>query len=327
LKVLTVEPGVPEGFDISSDTGIVQFFKPLAQSEYETLATALLGRPDVCLRVYRQFGAEFRDLDFLSHFPHVRRLAIDLFELSNIEGLQAVTDLDEFSFGLTRKKNFSLQVLGRFRSIRRLHLEGQSKDIDVIADIPQLDNLTLRSITLVDVALLGEMSGLKRLAINLGGTRDLKPLSMLHDLERLELCMIRGLSDISFIEDLESLETLVLQALRNIDHLPSFQRLARLRSIHLETMKILSDLSAIGEAGSLESLALIDMRAVDPESLKVLIGHPKLRKFTAGLGSFKRNAYAYALLGLPSTGWVPDALRERVEQGMVIQAAERLIRP
>lgn len=327
MSVFIVERGLPANFDLPAGTDIVQFSSPLSQHDYETLGSALVARPEVRLRIYDSPGDKFKTLDFLSHFPNVRRLAVELFGLADIEGLQAVNDLDEFTFGLTRKKSFSLRVLRRFRSIRTLYLEGQSKDIDVVADIPHLDDLTLRSVTLADVALLGAMSRLKRLAINLGGTRDLRPLSMLQGLEHLELCMIRGLSDVSFIENLESLESLDLQALRNVGRLPSFQRLARLRSIRLETMKGLSDLSAIGDAGSLESLALIDMRAVDPESLKALIGHPKLREFTAGLGSFKRNAYAYALLGLPSTGWVPNTLRERVERGMAVKAAERLIKP
>ncbi len=76
-----------------------------------------------------------------------------------------------------------------------MYLEGQTKDIEVVS---QLTSLTLRSITLPNLALLQPLAQLRALDIN-------------GQLEYVELWMIRGFSDlapavdnaiaVSFVED------------------------------------------------------------------------------------------------------------------------------
>ena len=76
---------------------------------------------------------------------------------------------------------------------------------------PELTSLTLRSITLPDLAQLQPLAQLRALDIKLSGTRDLTLLPAIGQLEYVELWVIRGFSDlapavdnaiaVSFVED------------------------------------------------------------------------------------------------------------------------------
>lgn len=111
-KILTVDPGLPEGLRIPPEVEHVQFNEALTESDYANLAEALRSRPEVRLRVY---GQNLTRLDFLKHFSHVRRLYVDLWLLTDLSGLQAIRELDEFIFGITKTKAHSLDFLRRFQ--------------------------------------------------------------------------------------------------------------------------------------------------------------------------------------------------------------------
>lgn len=318
-QIRTIHPHLPGSFTISPAIKQVQFEPALTESDYATLAETLRGRPEVSLRVY---GYNLKDLDFLKHFSHVRKLGIDLWFLTDLTGLQAVNTLDEFAFGWTKTKKHSLDFLARFPDLQNLYVEGHHKDIDVISQLKHLEWLTLRSITLPELDLLVQLPILSHLDIKLGGTTNLKALPNLVKLEYLELWLIRGLADLSVIGDMTSLESLFLQALKNVTQLPSFAQLKRLRRVSVQTMKGLRDLSPIAEAPALEELVLTDMGSLYPRSLRCFVGHPALRKFHGGLGSGKRNAYAEALLGLPPSVWLPPGMRERVALEIMAERAK-----
>jgi hypothetical protein len=219
--------------------------------------------------------------------------------LTSLEGLRHLpADVESLVIGWTRRR-LDLAPLGRFGELRTLYLEGQTKNLEVISGLRSLDDLTLRSITLPDLTLLLRLTGLRSLDLKLGGTRDLALLPRIGELRYLELWMIKGLSDVSAIGGVESLRSLFLQALPQVRTLPDLSRLGSLRRVHLETMKGLTDLRPLATAPSLEEILLVDMRHLAPEDLRPLLGLPRLRAVTPGLGSFKKNDAATELLGLP----------------------------
>jgi hypothetical protein len=65
-------------------------------------------------------------------------------------------------------------------------------------------------------------------------------------------------------------------------------------------MKGLRDLSPLATAPALDGVELIEMRHLHPEDLAPLVGLPRLKAVTPGLGSRRKNEAAAALLGLPS---------------------------
>jgi hypothetical protein len=293
--IIEVRPNLPADFAIAPWISSVQFCRRLSVDDYSILAKALQGRPDVCLRVY---GYEYTDIDFLANFAHVRQLQVDCWTVSNFDGILAIRELDSLVLGWTEKKSQSLRFLACFPTVRRLHVEGHRKDIDVIAELSNIEHLSLRSITLPDIALLTALPRLRCLEIKLGGTSQLQALPLLTQLRYLELWLVRGLSDLSMLARMTQLEVLCLQALKKVVELPSFRELRGLRGVWLETMKGLYDLSPVADAPALEVALLINMPHIKIDDIRSFAGHPTLRAFRAGLGSLRRNAEALRVVGV-----------------------------
>ena len=286
---------------------IVQFNGPLESGEHERLGALLAERPDTVLRAYDGPGMP-DDLGFLAHYPCLAHLQIDLLRLKGLDGLAALPDtLSSLWIGETVSPAGSLRVLERFTGLEELGLDGHVRDIAAIGRLTGLRRLTLRRITLPDLSPLLPLRNLRDLEITLGGTRDLALLPEIGRLRRLDLYRVRKLSDLGFVSRLSELQWLGLQALGNVGALPSLAPLRRLRRVALETMKGITDFRPIAAAPALEELSLIDMKHLQSEHLRPLVGHPNLKAAVIGLGSFKRNAAGADLLG------VSDRLRDPFE--------------
>ena len=108
---------------------VVQFSQPLSESELRRAGALVAGRPDIQLYVY---GNASRDLDFLSHFPGLKRLQLALHGLEDASGIANVAgSLEEFRFGPT-KKTFSLQFLDAMPALRGLFLAGHKKNLAAV---------------------------------------------------------------------------------------------------------------------------------------------------------------------------------------------------
>lgn len=277
---------------------IVQFSTPLTDDDHRTLGEWLSGYPAVTLRAY----GSVPDLEFLRFYPELRRFSADaLYDyLESFGGLLHLRpDLQALTLGETRRP-LSLQPLGRFTGLRRLCLEKQTKDLDVVARLTSLTSLTLRSITLPDLSLLLPLTRLRALDLKLGGTRDLSLLPRVGKLEYFELWMVRGLDDITPVAKVTTLQHLFLQALKQVTGLPDLSRLAQLETVHLETMKGITDLTPLLTAPALREVSLVDMGHLQPADVGVLARHPRLRFLTAGLNSDKKNRAVRELVRLPS---------------------------
>ena len=283
-------------------SGTVQFDRRLTDPDMARLGEWFRAYPEMTLRAYGSYDGSIRDLEFLRFFPTLRRFAADALydSLTSLDGLRHISaDADYLGIGETKAK-LDLAALGRFGGLTQLQLEGQTKHLDVLSGLTALQDLTLRSITMPDLALLLPLSRLRSFALKLGGTRDLGLLPRIGELRYLELWMIRGLADVSVIGRLPTVRSLFLQALRQVESLPDLRAATSLRRVHLETMKGLRDLRPLATAPALERVELIDMRHLVPEDLRPLVGLPNLRSVTPGLGSRRKNEAAASMLGLPS---------------------------
>ncbi|MEA2546054.1 MAG: hypothetical protein QOI09_1327 [Chloroflexota bacterium] len=281
--------------------GVVQFDRRLNDDDFRRLGEWFQPYPEMTLRAYGSYDHSIADLEFLRFFPTLRRFGADALwdSLTSLDGLRHLSpDLEELGIGATRTK-LDLAILARFPALTWLFLEAQTKHLEVISGLGKLDDLTLRSITMPDLSLLVPLRRLRSLDLKLGGTRDLGLLPRVGELRYLELWMIRGLTDVSAVGQIPSLRVLFLQALRQVDSLPDFRRATELRRVRLETMKGLRDLSPLATAPALEGVELIDMRHLQPGDLAPLVGLPRLKAVTPGLGSRRKNEAAAAMLGLP----------------------------
>jgi len=271
-------------------------------------------RPDVQLRIYGHYGLTC-ELSFLPRMNNVRRLSVDCLDgassvdaLAKLKGLQSlgigIRSLESFDFlsGLdgscltdlalmaTFSKRPSLSLLAGFDKLERLYLEGQQKDIEVIARLTLLQDLTLRSVSVVDLHFLRKLPSLWSLDIKLGGCRDLAALAGLQNLKYLELWQIKGLRDLVPVSSMTGLQYLFLQSLRQVTCLPNFTDLQHLRRVHLENMKGLSTLVPLETAPALEELVCVSAKDLRPKDFEALLRKPTLKRLLAGLGSDSANS-------------------------------------
>lgn len=293
---------------------VVQFRSMLAEADFAQLAEFMSGYPDVLFRAYGSYDGSITNLDFLRYFPKLRHFAADALyhSLASLDGLAFLpADLNSLSIGWT-KRRLSLAGLGRFHQLETLHLEGQTKDIEVLREVRSLRHLTLRSITLPDLSLLEPLKQLRALALKLGGTKNLDLLPRMGSLRYLELWMVKGLSDVGAVGELSKLKYLFLQSMKNVTALPDLDRGSELRGVHLETMKGLKDLTPLGVLTHLEQLAVYDMSHLQPADFQFLIGHPSLTELSTGLGSKKKHQALAEMFDLPRVSsskrdWIEDA--------------------
>lgn len=288
----------------------VQFYDPLREVELDHVAALLEQAPHVTLRA---FGRAATDLEFLRHFPRLRRLEIDLFSLRHLEGLSYLrTDLEALAIGSMSQDSYGkldLAPIARFGELRELALRAHKRNIEVISQLAHLERIMLRSITLPDLSLLLPARGLRSLDLKLGGTKNLGLLGEFPSLRYLELWRILGLDDLGPVSECTSLQHLFLQDLPRVARLPDLSLLTSLRRITLWHLKALSDLKPLMQAPALTELVLIDMPRIGVDEISPLASHPTLARAHVGLGSASRNAAAAQVLGLPPADWARDSFR------------------
>ena len=257
------------------DLRVVQTSGPIDDKTLRRLNDSLFAeRPDLEFRVYG-FYSEPCDLSFLAQMTNVQRLSADC--LHHASGIEAIAEipllkrlsigiwnLEEFDFlsdvsdqveslflGGTKSKKPDLSPLSRFRNLKTIYLEGQKKNIEVVSGLHNLEDVTLRSITVPSLDFLVPLKKLWSLDIKLGGTRNLAAIEGMNHLKYLELWQIKGLTDIRVVSTLTGLQHLFLQALTQVSAIPDLRALRNLRRITMDTMKGLKDVSALRDAPAL----------------------------------------------------------------------------
>jgi hypothetical protein len=271
-----------------------------------------VARPDVQVRVYGHYSSQC-DLRFVRLLPNVRRFAADCLRratgveaIAGMQGLEALSlgiyELTDFSvleraapgltsltLGATRSKRLTLTPLSRFRSLRVLYLDGHEKHIEVLSGLPELEDVTLRSITTPDLEFLRHLPKLWSLDIKLGGIRNFKGIEGKDSIAYLELWQVRDLRNIDVVGTLRGLQYLFLQSLPHIEALPRLTELSALRRIIVQNLTGLRDFTAVASAPSLEEFALIQGNKQTPEQLLPVLRNPRVRSVSALFGSYRRN--------------------------------------
>lgn len=291
---------------------VLQCSTPVSGATWDLLNSSFFTRrPDVQLRVYGFYGLVC-DLSFVSRLQNVRRfsadalmlatgvehlveleqlesLAIGIFDLKNFDFLADLPiSIRELSLEATRSRKPRLGLLKRFSSLVTLYLDGQQRDIEVLAELETLENLTLRSITTRNLSYLKPLDRLQSLDIKLGGISDLSGLEDKSSIKYLELWQIKGLSDIGVVSSLSGLQFLFLQSLKHVRQIPGLARLTHLRRVWLENMKGLEDLTAIAGAPGLEEFVHTSAQNFEPDQYEALIRHPRLQRMFVGFGSERK---------------------------------------
>lgn len=307
---------------IPRGTRWVQFNEALSDRQHRRISTWLADHPEASLRVYGNYTASIKDLEFLRHYATLGGFEIDSIypDVPDLAGLRHLPDdLRRLRLGvpsgpagrdlLARSARLVHLTIGEHKqlppeisgltTLRSLFVAGPVKDLEVVAGLEQVEELGLGSVTVEGLANLSGLTGLRSLSLHLGGTRDLSTLPRFRDLARLELVMIRGFSDLSVLPELASLEHLKLEAMKNVTEIPGLRALHRLKEVELHTMKGIRDLRPIADAPNLEVFWLTSAMHLQPEVLEPFVGHPSLKRARVGFGSDRKNRRAREILDLP----------------------------
>jgi hypothetical protein len=297
-----------------SQLKVLQTSSPVEGGTWDILNDRLFSkRHDVRLRIYGFYSLDC-DLSFLPRLQNVRRFSADcLMQAHGVEHLTSLKELESLSIGIfnletfdflenlsvaslrelslaaTKSKKPTLRKIGRFDQLRRLYLEGQQKDLDVISTMPRIEEITLRSIGLDNLDLLKGLKNLWSLDIKLGGLSDLSSLKDMNGIKYLELWQVRGLKDISAISTMRGLQFLFLQSLPHISTLPDLSELTALRRVHLDSMKGLQDVHAIATAPAIEEFMHVCAQGMEPLQYAELLKSRTLKGLLVGFGSEKKN--------------------------------------
>jgi hypothetical protein len=223
-------------WSLPPEVGIVQFHTALPDRDYRTLGNWIRDYPNVMLRAHASFDRSIMDLEFLRYFPTVKRFWVDApwLTLRSLDGLGYLSaKTDTLHIGRSRH-GLSLEPLRRFTHLRRLYLEGETNDLDVISELVALESLTLRSITLPSLAPLRPLAALRALELRFGATPALHGIGKVGDLRYLELSKMFGFDDLTPLEELENLEFLCLHSLPRVTRFPDLDSLPKLRKLDLE---------------------------------------------------------------------------------------------
>lgn len=292
---------------------VIQTSAPVSDSTWQALNDEFFSRrPDVELRVYGHYGLEC-DLSFASRMSNVRRFAADsLTKARNAEHIAEIPGLESLSLGIfelesfrvldlvdpglttlrlgaTRSKKPDLSPVDRFKRLNVVYIEGHTKNIEVLAVLQDLEDVTLRSVTTPDLEYLRPLDKMWSLDLKLGGISSFSGIEGKPNLKYLELWQIRGLSKLDVLSDLPGLQNLFLQSLPRVEVIPSLERSRSLRRIRLMSLKGMSDFTALETAPGLEEFALIEGNSQDPEQLIPVLRNPSVEAVSAWFGSARKN--------------------------------------
>ena len=269
-------------------------------------------RPDVTLRVFGFYGLEC-DLSFLPRLPNVRAFSADaIMEGKGLEYLASLPALRSLGIGIynlksfdflsqlpaslhtlklmvTRSKKPDLAPLSRFNDLAELYLEGQQKNIDVLAELTSLQDVTLRSISTPDLSYVSSLPNLVSLDIKLGGIKDLSHVAGSRSIKYFELWQVSGLETIDVIGLMPSLQNLFLHSLARIKALPDLRDAVSLRRLTIQNLRSLRDFSEAEFAPALEEFRLSQGNRQQPDDLLPVLRNPNLRRASAWFGSDSKN--------------------------------------
>lgn len=230
------------------------------------------------------------DLAFLRHYRGMT--ALEVF-LPGVECLEPIAEylgsLTFLSLGEFNKKSISLKPLSGLSALQSLSLVRNRKDIEVVAGLEGLRDLSLTGYQVAQLETVSGLSNLEHLYLGFGTLSGLEPLSALGKLKSLDVLWVKGLKDLRVIEQLSSLECLGLSTLKQVESLPALAGLATLKSIVIDTLNGLASLSGI-EGCRISELAIINSRLRADLFHSIPGSLPELARFLVSLSSSKEDA-------------------------------------
>ncbi len=302
-RLLTVRSplNVPELRQALSNVDRVQFDDPLSRDDYVELARLLEDHPAVTLRVFGTDQSLAR-LEFLQHFPRLRRLYISCLKDVDLEPVNSLPDDLELLEIDETGRPLNLGVL-RFTKLRSLGIARHRKGLAwLLARNRGIEHLALRRLP-HDEFLPAELPRLRQLVLVGGSARGLDWIPRFPDLRVLAIGRVRGIDDaaLTSLGQARSLEWIRLALLPHVTTLPDLRQVSTLVRVDLDGMRGMVDegsLATLRDVLSLQDLEVTAAR-LPVEAFRPLVDHPRLTAATIGLGSTRKNEEVCRMLGVP----------------------------
>lgn len=225
------------------------------------------------------------DLNFLRHYKEIKALEIFLPGLTNLDPVaEHLKGIEFLNLGEFNKKSVSLKPLKELTNLNSLSLVKNKKDFHVIAELPNIRDLSLTGYQDKQVNFISSLDKLTNLYLGFGRFENLAAIENFSRLKTLEVLWVKKLSDISAINNLKELEVLNLSTLKQVTELPNLSLLINLKSLIIDTLNGLSSLEGLN--GSLVTELGIFNSKIDPKLFTGLGGKlPMLQKLVLGLGA------------------------------------------
>lgn len=245
-------------------------------------------RPEVGFRVYGH-SENVKSLEFLSSFNNLKRFGIQEWHLEDISSLTYLKDLETLSLGEIKTKKLSYAPIASLKKLRKLYISGTKKDMDKIAQLPNLQFLSLHGVTLDSLEIFIPLHKLIELHISLGGIRNFEHLPQIGKIEKLELTWIRELPEENLlpITKMNYLKSLELNRLPHIKSIKWLQNSKSLNELILDELKGLESIEGIENITNLEHLAL--WVAKKNKSIDPILRCKKLKKLDIPYNWGKKN--------------------------------------
>ena len=230
------------------------------------------------------------NISALSYLKNLKSLRLDVYLLDNFSFITEISDkLEQFSLE-TKKNSFDISLLNRFKQLKILYLSGYKKNIEFIENLPLLESLLLKGITLKSTAFLNNIKTLKSLKIHWGNTEDFSDLYGNTSIEALQIFRITKFTDIKLLANLPNLTAAEFSCLRHIDYIPNLSVHSHLKHILFDDMKSLTDLSSLEHVKNLESVSFSCCPPkFEPENILPVLRNKSVKQCSFYTGSTKKN--------------------------------------
>jgi protein phosphatase 1 regulatory subunit 7 len=230
------------------------------------------------------------NLAVLNDLANLRSLSLGIYSLDDPQFLRLLQpqNLEELSIGESLKVNFDLAPLRACRSLTRLYVEKHTKNIECLATIPALRDLTLRCIPKKQsIGFVSKIQALKRLVVILGGRTNISEIQH-PKLEELEILRVMGFDNLDSIATFPSLRSFAIEdqiRLSNIRFTASNKSIQSFKVFNCKTLRTLEGLENLTELKSIR----IGTTALDVDSILGQRLPGSLKTFAFFTGKTKEN--------------------------------------
>lgn len=230
------------------------------------------------------------NISSLSYLKNLKSLRLNIYLLDNFSFITELSDkLEQFSLE-TKKNSFDISLLNRFKQLKILYLSGCKKNIESVENLPLLESLLLKGITLKSAAFLNNIKALKSLKIHWGNTENFSDLYGNTSINALQIFRITKFTDIKLLANLPNLIAAELSCLRHIDHIPDLSAHGNLKHILFDDMKSLNDLSQLEYVKNLESVSFSCCPSkFEPENILPVLRNKSIKQCSFYTRSAKKN--------------------------------------